>query len=44
MWKSMSSMTIPEHLVVPIRDLCTEQVAKGQVEQGKQNGSQSKKK
>jgi hypothetical protein len=40
----MSSMAIPEHLVVSIRDLCTEQVAKGQVKQGKQNGSQAKKK
>jgi len=44
MWKSMSSMAIPEHSVVPMRDLCMEQVAKGQVEQDKQNGSQSKKK
>jgi hypothetical protein len=40
----MSSMAIPKHSVVPIRDLCMEQVAKGQVEQGKQNGFQFKKK
>jgi hypothetical protein len=40
----MSSMAVPEHLVLPIRDLRTEQVAKAQVEQSKQNGTKKKKK
>jgi hypothetical protein len=34
MWNSMRDMGIPEHLMVLIRDLYTEQEAKVQVEKG----------
>jgi hypothetical protein len=34
MWNSMRSMGMPEHLIVLIRDIFTEQEGKVQVEQG----------
>jgi hypothetical protein len=40
----MKSMGIPENLTMLMIDLCTEQEAKVQVEQGTREGSQTKNK